>query len=125
MCLTVKKAKVILGFTRNSVASRLRQGLLLLCPGELASGGLCPVLDFPVQLPGQLLERVQQRVLKMTKRLGYHFYRGKLRDLQLFSLGKRRQGGDLINACKYQKGGDQEAGAGIFSVMPSGKTKGN
>ena len=76
------------------------------------------------QFKRELLERVQKRAMKMIRDLGHLLYNRRLSNLGLFSLGKRRLKGDLINVYKYLKGGGRQINeARLFSVVHCNRTR--
>ncbi|KAK4813831.1 hypothetical protein QYF61_001835 [Mycteria americana] len=117
----------ILGCIKRSIVSRSREVILPLCPALMS-----PHLEYCVQLWSpehrkdmDLLEQVQRRVTKMIRGMEHLSCEGRLRELGLFSLEKRRLQEDLIVAFQYLKGAYKKDGDRLFSRACSDRTRGD
>jgi len=110
--LAAQKANCILGCIRRSVASRSREVILPLCS---TLGVLRPALEPSAQEGHGPVGAGPEEATKMIQGLEQLCCEYRLRELGLFSLGKRRLRGDLRAAFQYLKGGYRKDGDNLFS----------
>lgn len=109
-----------LGCIRKNIACRMREVILPLSSALVRS--IWSLQTWAPQYKGgmELLEQVHRRAIKMMKGLQHLCYKERLRELGL-SLKKK----NFISAYQYLKGGWQEEGTRLFSVVPSNRTRSN
>ena len=104
--LAAQKANGILGSIRRGVAIREREGIVSFYYAFMRTQ-----LEYCVQVWGpqhrrdvELFEWAQRRAMKMIRGLEHLSYEDRLKELDLFSLEKRRLWGEFTVAFQYLKG---------------------
>ena len=98
MATAAQKANCIQDCMKRRVVRRLREVILpqygpsIHCTGETSPGELCPDVD---RRGADLLEIIQMRATKVVQETEHLPYEDRLRELEPFSLEKRRLKGDL------------------------------
>jgi len=89
----------------------------LLCTGETSSGVLCPDVKSSVQERCGTVEHTQRRATKRIQGMEHLPYENRLREMALFRLNEKRLWEDLRTAFQYLKGGCEEEGDRLFSMV--------
>uniref|UniRef100_A0A8C5LYI6 Reverse transcriptase domain-containing protein n=1 Tax=Leptobrachium leishanense TaxID=445787 RepID=A0A8C5LYI6_9ANUR len=120
-------ASRMLGCVGRGISSRKREVLM-----PLYRALVRPHLEYCVQYwrpylqkDIDILERVQRRATKMVYGLKEKSYQERLNDLNMYSLEKRRDRGDMIETFKYVKGIHKVEEGSIFKRKQNSKTRGH
>ena len=123
----VKKANTIVGLIGRSFEHKTKDVIITLYNSlvrphlEYCVQAWCPYYQKDIDK----LERIQRRVTKMIPCLRNKSYEDRLKELNLFSLTKRRLRGDLIQVFKIIKGVDNMNCNKYFNIDRTNYTRGH
>ncbi|TRZ10214.1 hypothetical protein HGM15179_016893 [Zosterops borbonicus] len=116
--LPAQKAKRVLGCIQSTVGSRGGRGF---CPSALVR----PHLESCIRQEGQGAAGVSpEETIKMIRLTEHFFYEERLRELELFTLEKKRVQNDVIAASQYLKRAYRKDGERLFTRACSDRRNG-
>lgn len=125
--IAYNKANKILGMVSRNFSYKTKETVKLLYTSMVR-----PHLEYAVQFWSphyqkdiEKLERVQHRATKMIPEIRSKPYSERLKDLDLYSLEKRRARGDMIQTYKILKGFDKVDTESMFKLDHESNTRGH
>ena len=122
-----KKANRMLEMISRTVSYKTKFNVL-----KLYNAFVRPHLEYAVQFWSPYLrkdinklEKVQRRATKLIPSLRNKSYENRLRELNLYSLEKRRLRGDMIEVWKIMKGKENINRGSLFTIEEHGVTRSN
>ena len=119
-----KKASQALGFIKRTFTYYDRRRFAILYKTYI-NGIYCSSMESLSQKYIECLEKIQHRATKFVPELRNLEYSDRLRELNLYTLEQRREGGDLIEAYKIITGKENIECEKVFKLRDNSNTRRN